>query len=101
MRSRFQHRGRCLGSTFAAAKVRRHAGGGLRDTESELPSDNNRDCNVACFGDNLDRRRRFVQVGGESIGVQNQVLSSGSICSNSSSMSFLYSRSFLVKIFQL
>ena len=61
---------------------------GPGDTESELPGDDNRNRNLARLGDNFNRGRRFVQIGGKSVRVQNQIRSSGSICSNSSSISF-------------
>lgn len=60
----------------------------LGDTERELPGDDNRNRNLARLKDNFNRGRRSVQIGGKSVRVQNQIRSSGSICSNSSSISF-------------
>ena len=60
----------------------------LRDTESELPGYYDGDRKFARPGHDLNRFRRFVEICRKSIRVQNQVKSSGSICSNSSSMIF-------------
>jgi len=63
-------------------------GDGLRDTESELSSHNDGDGKVWSLGHDINRFFRFVKISGKSIRVENQVQSSGSICSNSWSMIF-------------
>src|ERR1039458_9842498 len=60
----------------------------LRDAESEFPGYNDGDRKLLSLGHDLNRSRRSVKISGKSIGVENQVQSSGSICSNSSSMIF-------------
>src|ERR1039457_1390163 len=61
---------------------------GLRDSKSKLPGYDYRNRNLARLGHNLNCFRCSVQISGKGIRVQNQVQSSGSICSNSSSMIF-------------
>src|ERR1035437_9841204 len=61
---------------------------GLRDSKSKLPGYHYGDRKLARLGHNLNCFRRSVQISGKGISVQNQVQSSGSICSNSSSMIF-------------
>ena len=56
----------------------------LRDTKSELAGYNDRDRELTRLGDDLNCSRRFVEICQNRIRVQNQVRSSGSICSNSS-----------------
>ena len=58
----------------------------LRDTKSELAGYKDRDRKLTRLGHDLNCSRRFVEICRKSIRVQNQVKSSGSICSNSSSM---------------
>ena len=61
---------------------------GLRDSKSKLPGNDYRNRNCARLGHNLNYFRCSIQVSGKGIRIQNQVQSSGSICSNSSSMTF-------------
>lgn len=60
----------------------------LRGAERKLPGHNHRNRNLARLGHNLNCFRRSVQIGRKGVGIEDQAWSSGSICSNSSSMSF-------------
>ena len=60
----------------------------LRDSKRELPGYGDRDRQRARLGHNLNYYRRAVQIGGKSVCIENQVQSSGSICSNFWSMIF-------------
>lgn len=60
----------------------------LRNAESELPGNNDGDRKLRYTRYEFDRFRRPVKKSGKSIRIENQARSSGSICSNSSSMIF-------------